>query len=216
MTPRAWRAFAALFLLMMAAAPAVAGAAQRPPSASPSNSVSTVVEEASVRFGLPVSWIEAVIAAESGGDPRAISTKGAMGLMQLMPLTWRELRAELGLGADPWDHHDNIIAGAAYLRQLYDRFGRAGFLAAYNAGPARYQAMLDGGRKLPAETLAYVAAVEARIERSAGRAGRQIPAKPFDWRTADIFAPAWKAPSTSAEPGVMITVIEPTDGAVRP
>lgn len=157
-----------------------------------------------------------MIAAESGGDPRAISSKGAMGLMQLMPITWRELRAELGLGADPWDRRDNIIAGAAYLRQLYDRFGRGGFLAAYNAGPARYQAMLDGGRKLPAETLAYVAVVEARIERSAGGARRQIPPKPLDWRTAEIFVPSRKAPSKGVEPGVMITVIEPSDEAVRP
>lgn len=216
MTPRAWRAPAAVFLLLTVASPAVAQAAHRPLTAPRSNSVSTVVEEASVRFGLPISWIEAVIAAESGGDPRAISTKGAMGLMQLMPLTWREQRAKLGLGADPLDRRDNIIAGAAYLRQLYDRFGRGGFLAAYNAGPARYQAVLDGERKLPAETLAYVAAVEARIERSSGRVGRQIPPKALDWRTAEIFAPAWKVPSPSPERSLMITVIEPSDEAVRP
>ena len=72
---------------------------------------------------------------ESLGDPLALSPKGAMGLMQIMPDTWSELRSRYGLGADPYDPHDNIIAGAAYLRELHDRYGERGFLAAYNAGP---------------------------------------------------------------------------------
>ena len=53
-----------------------------------------------------------------------------MGLMQIMPKTWIELRARYGLGADPYDPHDNILAGAAYIRQLHDRYGSPGFLAA--------------------------------------------------------------------------------------
>ena len=76
-------------------------------------------------------------ARESFGDVHAISPKGAMGLMQIMPATWAGLRPRYGLGADPYDAHDNIIAGAAYLRELQDRYGAPGFLAAYNAGPAR-------------------------------------------------------------------------------
>src|SRR3546814_17844195 len=91
---------------------------------------------------------------ESRGDVRAVSPKGAMGLMQLMPDTWASLRVRLGLGANPYDPRDNILAGAAYLREMHDRYGSPGFLAAYNAGPGRYEEAL-AGRPLPAETRAY-------------------------------------------------------------
>jgi len=93
-----------------------------------------------------------------GGRP-ITSRAGAMGLMQLMPGTWRELRLALSLGEDPYDPHDNILAGTAYLRAMYDRFGYPGLFAAYNAGPKRYAAFLSGARALPAETRSYVAAV---------------------------------------------------------
>ena len=93
---------------------------------------------------------------ESAGDVRAVSSAGAMGLMQIMPATWKELRGHYHLGHDPFDAHDNILAGAAYLRELYDRYGSPGFLAAYNAGPERYEEYL-AGRPLPRETRAYVA-----------------------------------------------------------
>ncbi|MGH1557443.1 lytic transglycosylase domain-containing protein [Caulobacter segnis] len=87
-----------------------------------------------------------MIGAESGGDPRAVSPKGAMGLMQLMPGTWRDLSVQHDLGADPFDRRANVLAGAAYLRQLFDRFGRKGFLAAYNAGPhGTPQCWMDAG-----------------------------------------------------------------------
>jgi soluble lytic murein transglycosylase-like protein len=75
-----------------------------------------------------------------------------MGLMQIMPLTRSELRARYDLGVDPYDPRDNILAGAAYLRELYQRFGTPGFLAAYNAGPTRYESHLATGRSLPDET----------------------------------------------------------------
>ena len=114
------------------------------------------VAEASQRFGIPAAWIRAVMRAESFGDVRAISPKGAMGLMQIMPETWATLRQRYRLGADPYDAHDNIIAGAAYLRELHDRYGIPGFLAAYNAGPARWEDHLATGRPLPAETRAYL------------------------------------------------------------
>jgi len=80
-----------------------------------------------------------------------------MGLMQIMPKTWTELRARYGLGADPYDSRDNILAGTAYIRQLHDRYGAPGFLAAYNAGPGRYERHLATGRALPDETQTYVA-----------------------------------------------------------
>jgi Transglycosylase SLT domain len=112
------------------------------------------VEEASRRFGVPVHWIRAVMDAESAGHVRARSPKGAMGLMQVMPGTWADLRLRYGLGNDPYDPHDNILAGSAYLRELHDRYGSPGFLAAYNAGPTRYEEHL-AGRPLPGETQAY-------------------------------------------------------------
>ncbi len=119
----------------------------------------TYVTEAATRANIPPAWITAVMRAESQGDASAVSPKGAMGLMQIMPDTWRELRAALNLGADPYDPHDNIVAGAAYLRRLHDRYGDAGFLAAYNAGPGRYEQFLTAGKTLPDETKKYVARV---------------------------------------------------------
>ncbi len=116
------------------------------------------IAEASRRFGIPDHWIRAVMRVESADNPHAISAAGAMGLMQIMPGTWAELRTRYGLGRDPFDPRDNILAAAAYLRELYNRYGSPGFLAAYNAGPKRYQASLTG-RPLPAETRAYVAAL---------------------------------------------------------
>jgi hypothetical protein len=113
------------------------------------------VEAASRRFGVPVQWIRSVLSVESAGEVRARSPKGAIGLMQIMPETWADLRLRYGLGNDPDDPRDNILAGAAYLRELHDRYGSPGFLAAYNAGPARYEEHL-AGRRLPAETQAYL------------------------------------------------------------
>ena len=84
------------------------------------------VTEASRRFGVPEHWIRAVMHIESGAKQRARSSKGAMGLMQIMPKTWTELRARHGLGADPYDPHDNILAGTAYIRELNNRYGAPG------------------------------------------------------------------------------------------
>ncbi|QUT05129.1 lytic transglycosylase domain-containing protein [Sphingobium phenoxybenzoativorans] len=120
------------------------------------------IAEASARFAIPQAWIEKVISAESGGrtlwQGRPITSRaGAMGLMQLMPETWASLRKIHGLGFDPHDPRDNILAGTAYLRAMYDRFGYPGMFAAYNAGPARYAAHLKTGGALPRETQAYLA-----------------------------------------------------------
>lgn len=124
------------------------------------------IAEASTRFGVPVAWIERVMRVESrgrtqlGGRPIR-SPKGAMGLMQLMPRTWAEMRMSLTLGVDPDDPHDNILAGTFYLRLMYDRFGYPGCFAAYNAGPGRYAAWIAGTARLPDETVAYLGAVGA-------------------------------------------------------
>jgi soluble lytic murein transglycosylase-like protein len=118
------------------------------------------VTAASLRFGVPIPWIEAVMAAESAGQTtRAgrpiISVKGAMGLMQLMPATYDDMRRTYGLGPDPYWPADNILAGTAYLRLTYDRFGFPGLFAAYNCGPDRYALSL-AGTPLPAETRTYL------------------------------------------------------------
>jgi soluble lytic murein transglycosylase-like protein len=125
------------------------------------------VVEASKRFGIPEHWIRAVIISESGGDPKAVSPKGAMGLMQLMPDTWGDMRNALALGTDPFDPHANILAGTAYLKAMYDRFGFPALFVAYNAGPERYEAFLRTGQALPNETSTYVSGLGKRIALSA-------------------------------------------------
>src|SRR5690554_3762643 len=98
------------------------------------------IAEASERFGIPEHWIRAVLRVESAGDVRAVSSAGAMGLMQVMPGTWAGLRIRHGLGRDPYDPRDNILARTAYLRELWDRYGNvAAMLSADNAGPGRYE-----------------------------------------------------------------------------
>ena len=126
--------------------------------------IATHVAEAAQRFGLPEQWIYAVMRAESAGQIGAVSSAGAMGLMQLMPGTWARQRTRFGLGSDPFDPRDNILAGASYLREMYDSYGAPGFLAAYNAGPGRYQDWRDRGRPLPAETRAYVARIAPVVQ----------------------------------------------------
>ena len=130
------------------------------------DSLSELITKASQRFDIPARWIRAVIQVESGNNPDAISPKGALGLMQLMPATYAAIRAEYHLGADPFVPHDNIIAGTAYLRAMYDRFGPDGFLAAYNCGPACYDEHLATGLPLPAETQIYVARLMPVIDGS--------------------------------------------------
>ena len=102
---------------------------------APVDPYAVFIAEASRRFGVPEGWIRAVMRVESRGDVRAISPAGAMGLMQVMPDTWTDLRLRHSLGSDPFSPRDNILAGAAYLREMHDRYGSPGFLAAYNAGP---------------------------------------------------------------------------------
>ena len=145
------------------------------------------VTEASRRFGVPEHWIRAVMHVESGAKRRARSSKGAMGLMQIMPGTWKELRSRYGLGADPYDVRDNILAGAAYIRELHDRYGAPGFLAAYNAGPGRYERHLAIGRPLPAETQAYVATLAPMITHAPADVQPSAVARSFAWANASLF-----------------------------
>ncbi len=127
------------------------------------------VIEAAARYDVPQTWIRGVMRQESAGlqfqsdGTLTISDKGAMGLMQVMPETYDELRARYGLGDDPYDPHNNILAGAAYMRELYDLYGSPAFLAAYNAGPGRLDRYLAGTQTLPDETRRYVAMIAPNI-----------------------------------------------------
>jgi len=121
------------------------------------------IAEAAQRFELPAQWIRVVMQAESAGVASATSPVGAMGLMQVMPDTYAAMQRRYGLGSNPYDPRDNVLAGAAFIRELFDRYGAPGFVAAYNAGPARYERYLREGRPLPAETVALVAALTPTI-----------------------------------------------------
>jgi hypothetical protein len=122
------------------------------------------IREAAARFDMPDIWIRSLMRVESGGkefqNGRLITSgAGAMGLMQVMPGTYDELRDRYNLGDDPFDPHDNIMAGVAYMREMYELYGSPGFLAAYNAGPARLDDYLANVRPLPDETRHYVAMI---------------------------------------------------------
>lgn len=130
---------------------------------SPKSVVANAVEEAARRFNIPASWLRVVMRAESHGDANSVSEKGAIGLMQVMPQTYTELRAKHGFGPDPFDPRDNILAGAAYLAEMFDRYGAPGFLAAYNAGPGSYEEHLFSGRPLPDETTDYIARIAPEL-----------------------------------------------------
>lgn len=99
-----------------------------------------IIREAEDRFDLPAARLDAVIWAESAGcevmdGSPTTSGAGAMGPMQFMPETWQTYRARLRREDDPYGARNNIMAGAAYLSDLYRRFGSRGFLGAYQAGP---------------------------------------------------------------------------------
>jgi hypothetical protein len=134
-----------------------------PPPGPPSDPWGPYITEAALRFAIPAQWIRAVMRQESDGQQQAVSPVGAMGLMQLMPGTYGELRRRYSLGNDPFEPHDNIMAGAAYVREMYDRYGAPGFLAAYNAGPDRLDAYLASGDPLPDETVGYLTAIAPNL-----------------------------------------------------
>jgi D-alanyl-D-alanine carboxypeptidase len=129
------------------------------------------IREAAARYRVPERWVRAVMQQESGGEQQATSPVGAMGLMQVMPATYEELRVRHQLGDDPYDPHNSILAGTAYIREMYDRFGAPGFLAAYNAGPDRVDSYLAGQGSLPDETVNYLAAITPNLGGDVPRSG---------------------------------------------
>jgi len=200
---------AAILVSLATAANGATTAPTMPPSTPPTAQshgapITGFVDDAARRFSIPAAWIRAVMLVESAGNPMAVSPKGAMGLMQIMPQTWADLRARYHLGADPFDPHDNILAGAAYLRELYDRFGAVGFLAAYNAGPSRYEAYLTNGRPLTEETRLYRIRLADKLpELGIDRVAR-ASADQHNWRRSGLFAvqSANLAPVDRTPPGI--------------
>jgi hypothetical protein len=179
----------ALGFSTMLCVPAMAQTSPVPSSAGslpPTESVDSLVDEASRRFSIPAPWILSVMQVESGGNAKALSPKGAIGLMQIMPETYMALRQAFDLGADPYQPRDNIMAGAAYLREMLDLYGTSGFLAAYNAGPARYNKHLETGEPLPEETQIYLTRL-APILSGAQIGSISATANPVTWMTAPLF-----------------------------
>jgi soluble lytic murein transglycosylase-like protein len=192
--------FASSMLFSVVAHAGRASAATHRASRLPVDPFAAFITEASKRFAVPEHWIRSVMRVESAGEVWAQSGKGAMGPMQIMPQTWSELRARYDLGADPYDPRDNILAGAAYVRELYQRYGAPGFLAAYNAGPGRYEHHLATDRPLPDETQEYVARLAPTVEGK--QTGRTIAAvaKPPTLAGSPLFVVRIASNSTADRP----------------
>lgn len=192
------------------------------------------IREAATNYDVPEKWIREVMRQESGGHlyghsgDLITSGAGAMGLMQVMPATYDDLRSRYReLGDDPYDPHNNIRAGAAYLREMYDIYGAPGFLAAYNAGPGRLDDYLTRNRTLPSETRRYVAAIGPRIagyepqRASPGAAYAMnsvpldIPAGPRYPQYDTAFASTVPVPAQPARPIVLNPPVEVAE-APRP
>ncbi len=155
--------------------PSIVAAKPAQPHRSLIDQWQSYIAEAARDFAIPEPWIRAVMGQESGGrtmlNGRPItSPAGAMGLMQVMPGTYSDLRRRYALGHDSYDPHDNILAGTAYLREMYERYGYPYLFAAYNAGPRRFDAFFLGGKPLPSETLDYVQSIVPGAETLLGSA----------------------------------------------
>lgn len=233
---RGARAIMAVALLAMLAACADTGqrsAANSPfynrpdstsPPGPPGDPWGPWIRDASRRFDIPELWIREVMRQESGGRANATSHAGAMGLMQVMPGTYRELRDRYGLGPDPYHPYDSIQAGTAYLREMYELYGNPAFLAAYNAGPRRLEEYLWAGRGLPGETRNYVARIGPRIAGAAPN--RRAPAEVYAAAEIGHYIPAGPRPMTggtavalaaqrAAPPPVQVATAPPPPAAPR-
>jgi cell division protein FtsN len=177
------------------------------------------IRDASRRFDVPERWIREVMRQESAGRVSATSPVGAMGLMQVMPGTYSELRSRYGLGDDPYHPYDSIMAGTAYIREMYDLYGSPAFLAAYNAGPRRLEDYLWSSRGLPGETRNYVAKIGPNI--TGHHPGRRaapeiyaaaeiplyIPAGPRRMDTATMLA--LREQRNAQQPGIQVAQLPP-------
>jgi hypothetical protein len=194
------------------------------PPGPPSDPWGPYIKEASKRFDVPERWIREVMRQESGGRVTARSPVGAMGLMQVMPGTYAELRGRYGLGEDAYHPWNSIMSGTAYVREMYELYGSPGFLAAYNGGPRRLEDYLWNGRGLPAETRNYVARIGPRIDGThpnrraapevyaAAELPLNIPAGPRRGDTATMLA--LREQRNAVDPGVRMASL-PAGPVVR-
>jgi soluble lytic murein transglycosylase-like protein len=179
------------------------------PEPTLSNRCAAHVPEAARRSGLSEEVVMRVMFAESAGNSRIVSAKGAIGCMQIMPATWFYLTARYNLGADPFDARMSMIGGAMYLAELAARYGWPGAFSAYNAGPGRYQRYVQGGMALPAETIAYTA-------RIGGNAATQPMATPEPrWQEARLFMTRPRFEGAAVLPTTPIASQETAGGRLR-
>jgi len=139
------------------------------PPGPPNDPWGPYINIAAARFDVPAAWIRQVMRVESGGHEYidgqlTVSSAGAMGLMQLEPETYQEMAARYGLGPDPFNPYDNIMAGTGYIHEMYEVYGSPGFLAAYDAGPGRLDSFMNDHNPLPRETINYVAMIAPNIQ----------------------------------------------------
>jgi len=190
------------------------------PPGTPDDPWGPYIKEASTRFTVPEKWIREVMRQESGGHEYiggglTTSSVGAMGLMQLMPVTYGQMRDRYGLGPDPYAPHDNIMAGTAYIGEMYAKYGSPGFLAAYNAGPGRLDSYLASGTPLPHETVGYLASIGPRLGDST------IPTGPLaHYASAEVSADTLNArslagtlPAPRPAPAVQLAGYQPSVAA---
>ena len=156
--------------------------------------------EAAARYGVPAPLALGLAKQESGFRPGAISPAGAIGVMQLMPGTAREL------GVDPYNVNQNIDGGMRYLKAQIDKFGIPMGLAAYNAGPGRVQRHLQTGSPLPAETQKYIPAVLANAQGASGMPMQNVPQIPG---SAPTLPPTFTPPTPPAPTGPTMTAGAP-------
>lgn len=139
------------------------------PPGPPSDPWGPYIRIAAARFDVPQMWIRQVMRVESGGHEYSdgqliVSDAGAMGLMQLEPGTYQEMAERYGLPNEPFNPLDNIMAGTAYIHEMYQVYGCPGFLAAYNAGPGRLDSYINYNRPLPLQTINYVDMIAPNID----------------------------------------------------
>ena len=142
--------------------PAASNYGQQPPKKDFSGgeaSLDKIIEGAAQKYDVDVDLIRSVIKAESNFNPAATSPKGAMGLMQLMPETARDLGVK-----NPYDKTENVMGGTRYLKILLERYdGQTDLaLAAYNWGMGNLEKKPD---RLPAETLGYIERVSSHYKK---------------------------------------------------
>lgn len=122
-------------------------------------SIARLLDAAAAKHGLPREIARAVAWVESRGNAAAVSPKGAIGVMQLMPATAEALGV-----TNPRDAAANIDAGVRYLAQLVKKFGEPDGLAAYNWGPGRVSRAAKSGERIPGQVQTYVTRVQARAQ----------------------------------------------------